>query len=237
MPTLAVPTDYDRQLAGLMDHSMLKPNATRAELARHCEEAMVYGFYSVCIQPSYIPFCRDMLAGSAVKICTVAGFPQGAATSRVKAFETADAVALGAHEVDMVINIHALKSGLYDYVLKDIQAVVNEAKGHALTKVILETGFLTDEEKVRACQLAVEAGADYVKTCTGFAPGSAATAADIALMRRTVGPHIGVKAAGGVRTYEDAMAVVNAGATRIGSTATIAIVTRTAQAQAKEGSY
>ena len=212
-----------QQLAGMIEHTILKANASEAEVRKVCEEALEYGFASVCINPANISLASEMLKGSKVKVCTVIGFPLGANTSAVKAFETDDAIKNGAQEVDMVINIGKLKDKDYEYVKNDIKAVVDAAKGRALSKVIIETCLLTDEEKVKACELAKEAGADYVKTSTGFSTGGA-TPEDIKLMRETVGPEMGVKASGGVRTYEDAMAVVENGATRIGASASIAIV-------------
>lgn len=212
-----------QQLAGMIDHTILKANASEAEVRKVCEEALEYGFASVCINPANISLASEMLKGSKVKVCTVIGFPLGANTSAVKAFETDDAIKNGAQEVDMVINIGKLKDKDYEYVKNDIKAVVDASKGRALSKVIIETCLLTDEEKAKACELAKEAGADYVKTSTGFSTGGA-TPEDIKLMRETVGPEMGVKASGGVRTYEDAMAVVENGATRIGASASIAIV-------------
>ena len=212
-----------QQLAGMIDHTILKANASEAEVRKVCEEALEYGFASVCINPANISLASEMLKGSKVKVCTVIGFPLGANTSAVKAFETDDAIKNGAQEVDMVINIGKLKDKDYEYVKNDIKAVVDASKGRALSKVIIETCLLTDEEKAKACELAKEAGADYVKTSTGFSTGGA-TPEDIKLMRETVGPEMGVKASGGVRTYEDAMAVLENGATRIGASASIAIV-------------
>ena len=212
-----------QQLAGMIDYTILKAHASEAEVRKVCEEALEYGFASVCINPANISLASELLKGSKVKVCTVIGFPLGANTSAVKAFETDDAIKNGAQEVDMVINIGKLKDKDYEYVKNDIKAVVDAAKGRALSKVIIETCLLTDEEKVKACELAKEAGADYVKTSTGFSTGGA-TPEDIKLMRETVGPEMGVKASGGVRTYEDAMAVLENGATRIGASASIAIV-------------
>lgn len=210
------------ELAKFIDHTILKPEARKEQVESICKEAAQYGFASVCINPSYVSLASDMLKGSSVKVCTVIGFPLGATTSAVKSFETVDAINNGAHEVDMVINIGKLKDKDYDYVKSDIKAVVDAAKGKALTKVIIETCLLTDEEKVMACKLAKEAGADFVKTSTGFSTGGA-TPEDIKLMRDTVGSEMGVKASGGVRNYKDAIAVVEAGASRIGASASIAI--------------
>lgn len=212
----------NKELAKMIDHTILKPNATKEEVIKLIEEAIKYEFASVCINPTNISLAAKMLAGTPVKVCTVIGFPLGANTTEVKAFETKDAIEKGAEEVDMVINVGKLKDGDFEYVLKDIQGVVNEAKGKALTKVIIETCLLNNEEKIMACKLAKEAGADFVKTSTGFSTGGA-NPEDIKLMRETVGETMGVKASGGVRTYIDAMAVVNAGASRIGASASIDI--------------
>ena len=214
----------DTELAAIIDHTLLKPEATAAEVERLCKEARQYGFCSVCVNTSWVSRCRDLLRGSKVKVCCVVGFPLGAIDYRSKAYETREAIANGADEIDMVINIGALKSGDLDLVEKDIRAVVQAAR-NKVTKVILETGLLTDEEKVTACQLCKKAGATFVKTSTGFSKGSIATEADIALMRKTVGPRMGVKASGGVRSKVDAKKMIAAGATRIGTSSGIAIVT------------
>ena len=211
-----------QKLASMIDHTILKADASRESVEQICKEALEYKFASVCINPSNIELAAKMLAGSEVKVCTVIGFPLGANTTEVKAFETKDAIGKGAHEVDMVINIARLKDRDYDYVRNDIKAVVEASKGKALNKVIIETCLLTDEEKVKACELAKEAGADFVKTSTGFSTGGS-TPADIKLMRETVGIEMGVKASGGVRCLADAEAVINSGATRIGASAGIAI--------------
>jgi len=211
------------EIAKYIDHTLLKADATKSQIETLCNEAKEYGFFSVCVNPTWVPFAANILEGSDVKVCTVIGFPLGATTSETKAFETVNAIHNGAKEVDMVINIGALKSGDLDAVKNDIEAVVNAAKGQALVKVIIETSLLTDDEKKTACRLAVEAGADYVKTSTGFSTGGA-TAADIQLMRKTVGPEIGVKASGGVRTAADAKAMIEAGASRIGASSGVAIV-------------
>lgn len=211
-----------KDLARMIDHTILKADATEMEVEKLCTEALEYNFASVCINPSMVEKAANMLKGSDVKVCTVIGFPLGATTTEVKAFETEDVIKKGATEVDMVINIGKLKEGNIEYVKKDIEAVVNAAKGKALTKVIIETCLLTDEEKVTACKLSKEAGADFVKTSTGFSTGGA-TASDIKLMRETVGTDLGVKASGGVRSLEDAMAMIENGATRIGASASIAI--------------
>ncbi|MGL4761274.1 MAG: deoxyribose-phosphate aldolase [Sarcina sp.] len=211
-----------QQLASMIDHTVLKADATRVDVEKICKEAAEYKFASVCINPGNVELAAKLLADSEVKVCTVIGFPLGANTSEVKAFETKDAIAKGAHEVDMVINIGRLKDKDYEYVRNDIKAVVEAAKGKALTKVIIETCLLTDEEKVKACELAKEAGADFVKTSTGFSTGGA-TPEDIKLMRETVGPNLGVKASGGVRCFADAEAVIANGATRIGASSSITI--------------
>ncbi|MBO8164120.1 MAG: deoxyribose-phosphate aldolase [Brevibacillus sp.] len=205
-----------------IDHTLLKPDATAEMIDRLCSEAKQYDFASVCVNPTWVRRAAGNLAGSDVKVCTVIGFPLGATTPEAKAAETRDAVANGAGEVDMVLNIGALKSGDLELVKRDVAAVV-EAAGDALVKVILETGLLTDEEKVTACKLCVEAGAHYVKTSTGFGPGGA-TVEDITLMRKAVGPDFGVKASGGIRDRATALAMIEAGATRIGASAGIAIV-------------
>ncbi len=214
----------DKALAALIDHTLLKPEATEAEVRKLCQEARDYQFCSVCVNTSWVSRCRDLLRGSGVKVCCVVGFPLGAMESRSKAYETREAIANGADEIDMVVNIGALKSRDLALVEKDIRAVVQAAR-NKVTKVILETGLLTDEEKVLACQIAKKASATFVKTSTGFAKGSAATAEDIALMRRTVGPRMGVKASGGVRSLADARKMIEAGATRIGTSSGVAIVT------------
>ncbi|EHB59637.1 MULTISPECIES: deoxyribose-phosphate aldolase [Paenibacillus] len=210
-------------IAGMIDHTLLKADATETEIRRITEEAKKYEFASVCVNPGWVKFCAEQLAGTKVKVCTVIGFPLGATTSAVKAFETKDAIANGATEVDMVINIGALKDGNNELVQSDIQSVVDAAAGKALVKVIIETSLLTDEEKVRACELAVKAGADYVKTSTGFSTGGA-TPEDVALMRKTVGESTGVKASGGVRSREDMERMIEAGATRIGASSGVKIM-------------
>lgn len=213
-----------KELAKMIDHTLLKPEATEEQIEKLCKEALEYNFASVCINPSNIELAAKILNGSSVKVCTVIGFPLGANTTKVKAFEAKDAIENGATEVDMVINIGKLKEKNYEYVKKDIEAVVNEAKGKALTKVIIETCLLTDEEKVIACKIAKEAKADFVKTSTGFSTGGAKSS-DLKLMRETVGEHIGVKASGGIRTLEDALEAIKSGANRIGASASIAICT------------
>lgn len=211
-----------QKLASMIDHTVLKADAKQSDVEKICKEALEYKFASVCINPGNIQLAAKLLEGSEVKVCTVIGFPLGANTTEVKAFETKDAILKGAHEVDMVINIGKLKDKEYEYVKNDIKAVVEAAKGKALTKVIIETCLLTDEEKVKACELAKEAGADFVKTSTGFSTGGA-TPEDIKLMRETVGPNLGVKASGGVRSFADAEAVIANGATRIGASSSITI--------------
>lgn len=212
----------NKNIAAMIDHTILKADAPKAAVEKICKEALEYKFASVCINPCNVALCAELLKGSNVKVCTVIGFPLGANTSEVKAFETKDAIEKGAHEVDMVINIGKLKDKDYDYVKKDIEAVVQAAKGKALTKVIIETCLLTDEEKVKACEITKAAGADFVKTSTGFSTGGS-TPEDIKLMRETVGPEMGVKASGGVRSLADAEAVIKNGATRIGASASVAI--------------
>lgn len=211
-----------RNYAAMIDHTLLKADATRDQVAKICEEAKQYVFASVCVNPTWVKYSAELLAGTEVKVCTVIGFPLGASTSAVKAFETKDAIENGAGEIDMVINIGALKAGEFDLVRDDIKAVVDAANG-TLVKVIMETCLLTDEEKVKACELSVEAGADFVKTSTGFSTGGA-TAEDIALMRKTVGPDLGVKASGGVRSLEDMNTMIENGATRIGASSGVAIM-------------
>ncbi|KKO53080.1 deoxyribose-phosphate aldolase [Paenibacillus sp. DMB20] len=210
-------------IAGMIDHTLLKANALKEELTKLTEEAKKYEFASVCVNPTWVKYAAGQLAGTNVKVCTVIGFPLGASTSAVKAFETKDAIANGATEVDMVINIGALKDKQNDLVLSDIKAVVEAAGEKALVKVIIETCLLTDEEKVRACELAVQAGADFVKTSTGFSTGGA-TPEDVALMRKTVGDKAGVKASGGVRSLEDMNAMIEAGANRIGASSGVKIM-------------
>ena len=198
-----------------IDHTVLKADTPKAKVQQIIDEAIQYDFMSVCINPTWVSFAAEKLAATDVKVCTVIGFPLGANTSTVKAFEAAEAIKNGADEVYMVINIGAAKDGDWDLVESDIQAVVDASKD-VTTKVIIETSLLTDEEKVKACQAAVRAGADFVKTSTGFSTAGA-TVADIALMRQTVGPDLGVKASGGVRSIADAQAMIEAGATRLGT--------------------
>ena len=210
-------------LAKYIDHTLLKPDATEAQIEKLCAEAREYGFASVCVNSCYASLAARLLAGSDVAVCCVIGFPLGAATTAAKAFEAADAAQNGATEIDMVINVGAAKDGRWDDVEADIAGVAAAIEGKALLKVIIETCLLTDGEKIEACRAAVRAGADFVKTSTGFSKAGA-NAADVALMRKTVGPEIGVKAAGGIRTCADAMKMIEAGASRIGASAGIAIL-------------
>ncbi|MDD7202163.1 MAG: deoxyribose-phosphate aldolase [Sphaerochaetaceae bacterium] len=209
-------------IANYIDHTLLRADATQEEIEKLCQEAEQYHFHSVCVNGCWVDLCSKLLSGTGVKVCTVVGFPLGAMTTRAKAFEARQAIADGADEVDMVINIGQLKNHDDSLVQDDIAAVKLACRGHLL-KVIIECCLLTKEEKVRACRLAVSAGADYVKTSTGFSTGGA-TVDDVTLMRRTVGPNIGVKASGGIHSYPQAKAMIGAGATRIGASAGIAIV-------------
>ncbi len=208
--------------AKMFDHTLLKADATKAQVEKICEEAVQYGFASVCVNSYYTKFVAEKLKGSDVKTCTVVGFPLGQMSTKAKTAETEIAVADGAQEIDMVINVGALKEGSYDIVSEDIRAV-KAACGSALLKVIIETCLLTDEEKEKSCEISKAAGADFVKTSTGFSTGGA-TARDVALMRKAVGPDLGVKASGGIRDKETAEKMVAAGATRLGTSATIAIL-------------
>ena len=210
-------------LAKYIDHTLLKPDATEAQIERLCAEAVEHGFASVCVNPCRIALAAKLLAGTDVAPCCVIGFPLGACTTAAKAFEAADAAQNGAKEIDMVINVGDAKDGRWDAVEADIAGVVRAIAGRAKLKVIIETCLLTDGEKVEACKAAVRAGADFVKTSTGFSRAGA-TARDVALMREAVGPDVGVKAAGGIRTYADAVAMIEAGATRIGASAGVAIL-------------
>ncbi len=212
------------EIAKMIDHTLLKPDATQEQIAQLCYEARKHGFVAVCVNPANVKLCSELLKGTPVHVCTVVGFPLGATSPEVKVFEAQQAIDDGATEVDMVINVGALKSKDYALVERDIAMVARTCHaGAAILKVIIEAALLTDEEKVIACQLSKSAGADFVKTSTGFGPGGA-TAADVELMRRTVGPAMGVKAAGGIRSYEDVRAMVAAGATRIGASAGVRIV-------------
>lgn len=206
----------------LIDHTVLKQNATLADIEKLCKEAIEFDFMSVCINPAYVSMCAELLKDSDVKVCTVIGFPLGANSTLVKVFETKDAVKNGADEIDMVINVTMLKDKQYNYVFNEIKAIKEACEGKLL-KVILETCLLTDEEIIKACELSKEAGADFVKTSTGFSTAGATTH-HVALMRKTVGPDMGVKASGGVRTHEDLLAMVEAGANRIGTSAGCKII-------------
>ena len=211
-------------LAKMIDHTNLKASTVKEEILKLTKEAKEYQFASVCVNPTWVELAAQELKGTDVKVCTVIGFPLGANTKEVKVFETKDAIEKGAQEIDMVINIGKLKDGDDDYVESEIAGVVEASKGKAIVKVIIETCLLTDDEKKQVCNLAVKAGADFVKTSTGFSTGGA-TVEDVALMKQTVGAHVGVKASGGIRSKEDAQAMVHAGATRIGASSGIAIVT------------
>jgi deoxyribose-phosphate aldolase len=214
----------DGTMAHMIDHTLLKPDATQDQIAQLCYEARKYGFASVCINPAYVELCAQLLKGSGIPVCTVVGFPLGATSTETKVFEAQQAVREGATEVDMVINVGGLKSRDYELVERDIASVARACHaGRAILKVIIEAALLTDEEKVVACQLTKVAGADFVKTSTGFGPGGA-TPEDVALMRRVVGPTMGVKAAGGIRSYEDAEKMIAAGASRIGASASVKIM-------------
>ncbi len=212
-----------KSAASIIDHTLLKPETTKEQVLELCREAAEYGFASVCVNPTWVKTCAEELKNSDAKVCTVIGFPLGANTPEVKAFETKNAIENGADEVDMVLNIGALKEGNLELVEQDMRAVQETAEGKALTKVILETCLLTDDEKRTACSIAVKAGLDFVKTSTGFSFGTA-TVEDVKLMREAVGDKAGVKASGGVKTKEDAEAMIDAGATRIGASAGVAIV-------------
>ena len=211
-----------KTIASMIDHTLLKPEATSAQVEKLCAEAAEYHFASVCVNPVYIPLAARLLDGTGVKVCCVVGFPLGAIAPEQKAAEAASCAAMGAEELDMVIHVGAAKAGDWALVQRDIAGVVKAAAGRTV-KVIIETCLLTDEEKVKACEAAKAAGADFVKTSTGFSTGGATTH-DIALMRKTVGPEIGVKASGGIRDYATAMAMIEAGANRIGASAGIEIV-------------
>lgn len=221
-----------QNISSLIDHTLLKPEATAAQIRQLCEEALKFRFATVCVNPCYVALAAELVRASTVKVCSVAGFPLGASTTDAKIFEAQEAIAHGAHEIDMVMNVGALKSGDDGALETDIRCVVEVChRGKAICKVILENVLLTDAEKVGACKLAKNAGADYVKTSTGFGVGGA-TVEDVALMRATVGPQMGVKAAGGIRSYEDAMKMIAAGATRIGSSASVKIMQQAREANA-----
>ncbi len=211
-----------KTIASMIDHTLLKPEATPAQVEKLCAEAAEYHFASVCVNPVYIPLAARLLDGTGVKVCCVVGFPLGAIAPEQKAAEAASCAAMGAEELDMVIHVGAAKAGDWALVQRDVAGVVKAAAGRTV-KVIIETCLLTDEEKVKACEAAKAAGADFVKTSTGFSTGGATTH-DIALMRKTVGPEMGVKASGGIRDYATAMAMIEAGANRIGASAGIEIV-------------
>ena len=207
----------------LIDHTALKPNTNKESILKLIAEAKTYDFASVCVNPCWVALAHQELKNTDVKVCTVIGFPLGASTTEVKVFETKDAIEKGAQEIDMVINIAMLKDKEYDYVENEIHQIVEAAKDKAIVKVIIETCLLTDEEKIKACELSQKAGADFVKTSTGFSTGGA-TVHDIVLMRKTVGAEMGVKASGGVHTHEEALAMVEAGATRIGASAGVKLL-------------
>jgi deoxyribose-phosphate aldolase len=222
-------TQVDASIAHLIDHTLLKPEASRDDLRKLCQEAVRFGFASVCVNPWYVPLAAELTRSSSVKVCSVVGFPLGATLPQVKAYEADEVIKLGAQEVDMVINVGALKSKQDDAVEADIRGVAEAAHRHgAICKVIIEAALLTPDEKVRACFACKSAGADFVKTSTGFGPGGA-TAEDVALMRAVVGGEIGIKAAGGIRTLEDLKKMVSAGATRIGASASVRIMEQALQ--------
>ncbi len=226
MPEESGHETFDPDLARTIDHTLLKPEATKKDIEQLCAEAKKYGFASVCVNLCYVSFSAQILRNTGVNVCAVIGFPLGATSSAIKASEARQAIKDGAREVDMVMNVGMLKSGEFDFVEEDIRAVVSEAHHFgALTKVILEMSLLTQEEKMKACLLAKNAGADFVKTSTGFSK-SGATVEDVALMRKTVGQKMGVKASGGVHSYEQARALIESGANRIGASASVKIVTR-----------
>jgi deoxyribose-phosphate aldolase len=214
-----------KDLAKYIDHTLLKPEATQDQIEKLCAEAVQYGFASVCVNPTWVRMCRELTRSSDVLVCTVAGFPLGANTTATKAYETQKAIEEGADEIDMVINIGRLKSGDYKFVEKDIRAVVDAAGRKAEVKVIIETCYLTDEEKIKASLLVKQAGAHFVKTSTGFGK-QGATLGDVALMRKVVGRELGVKAAGGIRDYQIAAQMIEAGATRLGASASVAIISK-----------
>lgn len=225
VPDAGAAVPAEQALARVIDHTLLRHEASMAQIMQLCQEARTYGFASVCVNPIWVRLCAELLRGAAPLVCTVAGFPLGASAPEIKAREAEQAIRDGACEIDMVINLGALKSRDYEFVARDIVAVVQASHRHgAGVKVIIEAALLTDDEKVLACRIARWAGADFVKTSTGFGPGGA-TVADVALMRQVVGPDMGVKAAGGIRTLADARAMIAAGATRIGASASVAIMT------------
>ena len=212
------------ELAGYIDHTLLKPEATTPQFEQLCDEARTYKFKSVCVNSSWVSFVAKKLRGSGILICSVIGFPLGEMDSRSKAFEARSAISNGANEIDMVINVGALKSHDLKLVEEDIRTIKRACRSNTILKVIIETGLLTDEEKILACELSKKADANFVKTCTGFS-GHGATVQDVALMRRIVGPKMGVKASGGIKNFNQAVALINAGASRLGCGASVAIVT------------
>ncbi|MFQ5820303.1 MAG: deoxyribose-phosphate aldolase [Candidatus Heimdallarchaeota archaeon] len=210
------------ELARMIDHTLLKAETTTKDILRICQEAKQFGFASVVVNPTYVKEVAVILKKSGVKVCTVVGFPLGASTTEVKVFETQNALQNGADELDMVINVGSLKSSEFDHVMRDIKGIVDAAE-EKVVKVIIETCYLSEEEKIKACQLAKAAGAHFVKTSTGFGPRGA-TIEDVQLMRKVVGPNMGIKAAGGIRTYEDAIQMIRAGANRLGASASVTII-------------
>ncbi len=221
-------TKIDERIAALIDHTLLRPDATRDQVIKLCQEARKFHFASVCVNTVWVPLCSQLLHGSPVKVCAVVGFPLGATLTEAKRAETEQAVKLGAHEIDMVIQVGALRSGDLDFVHNDIRAVVDAAhRGGAIVKVIIEAALLDDPQKLQACALSRLAGADFVKTSTGFGP-SGATVHDVALMQRVVGGEMGIKAAGGIRSLEDLQKMAAAGATRIGASASVKIMEQAA---------
>jgi deoxyribose-phosphate aldolase len=223
-PQSTTPRMSQIELAGFIDHTLLKPEAVESQFEQLCNEAVKYNFKSVCVNSSWVPFVAKKLRGTGVIICSVIGFPLGGMDTRSKAFEARSAIASGATELDMVINVGALKSGNLKLVEEDIRAIKRACRSTTVLKVILETGLLTEAEKILACEIAKKADADFVKTSTGFA-GSGATVEDISLMRRIVGPKMGVKASGGIKTFNQAVALINAGANRLGCGASVAVIT------------
>lgn len=213
----------EKKLASYIDHTILKPDILTSDIKKLCEEAVEYSFATVCINPFHVGSAKKFLAGTGVKVCTVVGFPLGATTKEVKAYEASCAIENGAHEIDMVINIGALKDGNYDYVEKDIKAINEICKERALLKVIIETCLLNDDQKIKACEISAISGADYVKTSTGFSK-SGAVATDVRLMKKIVGDSIGVKASGGIRDLSRMIEMIEAGATRIGTSSSVAII-------------
>lgn len=223
---LPTPFISQSELAALIDHTLLKPEAVKIQFDQLCEEAIKYRFKSVCVNSGWVPYVAKKLRGSGILICSVIGFPLGEMDSRSKAFEARSAIESGANELDMVINVGALKSKDLKFVEEDIRAIKRACRSNTILKVIIETGLLTEEEKVLACEISKKAGADFVKTCTGFS-GHGATVQDIALMRRVVGPKMGVKASGGIKDYKQAVDLIKAGATRLGCGSSIAVITGT----------